>query len=372
MYCEPYGRLIDSLYAYDWDSLNNQWKLVTIRHYLSSEGRYEHLLFLNADRTPERVWDYSYDINGNRNLEISSTWINNTWLVTLKKESEFDINNRKINELRHNLKGNKWIFREYYYYEYNGDQIDKIHYQVKDANGMLYDRDYSVYVYSGDSLVEVIGHDGLTESVKTADRFYYDTETGRVSERVSFIYEEDHNGAGIFMPVRRLLYSYDQYNLLREELFQEMKDVNWVSLQKYIVFYKLDTSGKVEICHNGHTICVSVNALKAHLDHGDKLGSCPDENHGQGDNKSWEGDSVKAPYKIYPNPAREKAVIQIDTSIDPDIYRIELIDNFGKVLKSYDAYLKNEIVIYRGNLKDGYYFIRFTGNKVYSAGIIFR
>ena len=31
---------------------------------------------------------------------------------------------------------------------------------------------------------------------------------------------------------------------------------------------------KVYICHNGNTICVSVNAINAHLDHGDALGQC--------------------------------------------------------------------------------------------------
>jgi hypothetical protein len=42
-----------------------------------------------------------------------------------------------------------------------------------------------------------------------------------------------------------------------------------------------DSQGKVDICHippgnpdNAHTINVSVNAIPAHLAHGDRLGSC--------------------------------------------------------------------------------------------------
>ncbi|NNE31041.1 MAG: hypothetical protein HKN40_01595 [Winogradskyella sp.] len=31
---------------------------------------------------------------------------------------------------------------------------------------------------------------------------------------------------------------------------------------------------KVYICHNGTTICVSINAINAHLEHGDELGQC--------------------------------------------------------------------------------------------------
>jgi len=33
--------------------------------------------------------------------------------------------------------------------------------------------------------------------------------------------------------------------------------------------------GKVLMCHNGHTIFVSVNAVPAHLRHGDTPGPCP-------------------------------------------------------------------------------------------------
>ncbi|MBK0403437.1 T9SS type A sorting domain-containing protein [Adhaeribacter sp. BT258] len=36
---------------------------------------------------------------------------------------------------------------------------------------------------------------------------------------------------------------------------------------------------KVTICHNGHEICVSVNAVQAHLAHGDVLGNCQSSNN---------------------------------------------------------------------------------------------
>ena len=38
--------------------------------------------------------------------------------------------------------------------------------------------------------------------------------------------------------------------------------------------YSDDDKDKVTICHKGHTITVSRNALRAHLDHGDTIGSC--------------------------------------------------------------------------------------------------
>ncbi|MDX5583589.1 MAG: hypothetical protein QNK20_01475 [Aureibaculum sp.] len=43
------------------------------------------------------------------------------------------------------------------------------------------------------------------------------------------------------------------------------------------IVYCNDKKTKVSICHNGNnTLCVSINALQAHLDHGDTMGSCDD------------------------------------------------------------------------------------------------
>jgi hypothetical protein len=40
------------------------------------------------------------------------------------------------------------------------------------------------------------------------------------------------------------------------------------------------SNDKVLICHNGHDINVSTNALQAHLAHGDQVGSCSGGNDG--------------------------------------------------------------------------------------------
>ena len=39
-----------------------------------------------------------------------------------------------------------------------------------------------------------------------------------------------------------------------------------------------DKEKKAYICHNGMTLCVSINAIDAHLAHGDSLGQCDDDN----------------------------------------------------------------------------------------------
>ncbi len=41
--------------------------------------------------------------------------------------------------------------------------------------------------------------------------------------------------------------------------------------------YCHDNNKKVYVCHNGNTLCVSINAIPAHLEHGDTLGKCDDD-----------------------------------------------------------------------------------------------
>ena len=41
--------------------------------------------------------------------------------------------------------------------------------------------------------------------------------------------------------------------------------------------YCHDNNKKVYVCHNGNTLCVSINAIHAHLEHGDTLGKCDDD-----------------------------------------------------------------------------------------------
>jgi hypothetical protein len=65
-----------------------------------------------------------------------------------------------------------------------------------------------------------------------------------------------------------------------------------------------NNNDKVLICHNGITLCVSQNAVQAHLNHGDFLGSCEDPGIGS---KGPTGENNFTPDKYnlsqnFPNP----------------------------------------------------------------------
>ena len=83
-----------------------------------------------------------------------------------------------------------------------------------------------------------------------------------------------------------------------------------------IVIHVLDVrcgnnNDKVMVCHNGQTICVASSSVQAHLDHGDKLGSC----NSSISSVVAAGLELEQPtsYKVvlYPNPASDILNIQV-------------------------------------------------------------
>ena len=136
-------------------------------------------------------------------------------------------------------------------------------------------------------------------------------------------------------------------------------------------FFEFKTK-KVAICHNGHTIYVSINAVKAHLAHGDCIGECtveekPDYRHGYDDQDNHE----KPPFTCYPNPGRDKITIKFDKDECKDLKRVELMDFYGTLLKTFNVKGNGDLTIYRNGLHSGKYYLRVGGEKIYSAVVIF-
>ena len=59
-----------------------------------------------------------------------------------------------------------------------------------------------------------------------------------------------------------------------------------------------DGNKKIFICHNGNTLSVSVNAVPAHLAHGDMLGNCPDNAR----MANYGNSTTEMPVNLHPNP----------------------------------------------------------------------
>lgn len=124
-------------------------------------------------------------------------------------------------------------------------------------------------------------------------------------------------------------------------------------------------SDKVSICHGLQTICVSGDAVEAHLQHGDLLGDCP-----SGQKFGTAGDAALQEIKVnqitarnFPNPFRNSTSIQYTIPFKGQV-SLEVYDNSGKMVSR----------LVNGLQVAGKYSVEFkpskTGNGMYRFRII--
>jgi len=124
---------------------------------------------------------------------------------------------------------------------------------------------------------------------------------------------------------------------------------------------------KVYICHKGKTICVSVNALQAHLGHGDQLGEC-------GTNYTKPAAQPVAPaISVFPNPTKGKFTVQLNKMPVAD-GSLLILDAKGAVIESKSikkAAFPTTIAVNLDNRARGLYLVRFIQNaETYTTKII--
>jgi hypothetical protein len=81
---------------------------------------------------------------------------------------------------------------------------------------------------------------------------------------------------------------------------------------------------KVQICHNGQTICVAASALNTHLSHGDNIGTCTKPaatalsatTNARNAASASEAPTLANELAAYPNPVVDKATVTFRTAVD--------------------------------------------------------
>jgi hypothetical protein len=89
---------------------------------------------------------------------------------------------------------------------------------------------------------------------------------------------------------------------------------------------------KVYVCHNGNTICISVNALATHLGHNDQLGKCEWYTTAARIGAPAQVKLVEGALNIYPNPTRGLFDVQL-TNIEPSKGTIVITNSNGSVIE---------------------------------------
>lgn len=115
---------------------------------------------------------------------------------------------------------------------------------------------------------------------------------------------------------------------------------------------------KVLVCHNGKTKCVSINAIDAHLAHGDYLGSCGSNDR---ENATANSEENYSNYNLvsWPNPTKNLFNIKVTTPNYEDKISIQAFDINGRLIHS-NLIKGNEDYQFGNNLQAGVYFIKVT------------
>jgi len=112
---------------------------------------------------------------------------------------------------------------------------------------------------------------------------------------------------------------------------------------------KKNKSSKVQICHKGQSICVPSNAVQSHLNHGDTLGSCDDENV-----------EDEITYKVYPNTFVSYVIVDVNTTKRAKAEYVVYNFNGRTVYKSKDHLNtgNNKSVLTLWYLPRGFYYLK--------------
>ncbi len=86
---------------------------------------------------------------------------------------------------------------------------------------------------------------------------------------------------------------------------------------------------KVFVCHNGNTLNISVNAVQAHLDHGDKLGPC--SFYSRLSKPAGIVLYMEQVSKVYPSPSKGEINVQLSSAISGKV-ELQLMDGYGKIV----------------------------------------
>lgn len=119
---------------------------------------------------------------------------------------------------------------------------------------------------------------------------------------------------------------------------------------------------KIRLCHNGRSISVAKNAVAAHLQHGDALGTCIGGKFGFSNEITGLGE-----VKVYPNPARDKATISLSLARE-EVVTVNVFDMQGKkVLPATQMKMRagqQQLVVNTGTLTAGSYMVQIqTGTE---------
>ena len=371
--CEEFPAAVDSSHYFTWNSSLQVWEPNTVQLYeFTNFGKVEMYESIDANsRAPLTKRYYYYDSDAKLIETISYRWINNEWEYLQNVIYSRNPDGKEIIETIYNWLGGEWQLygRIINYYE-NDRRVGYTGQLVNKQTQELYDYGYFFINYTGFGKISEWYGLKASDGSWIFNRIYYYNEKNRLVER------HIYSPAGSELQLNtRNLYFYNSFNLHSETINQKPTDDCWENTGRYVYYHRINNAFKVAICHNGRTICVSKNAVSAHLAHGDVLGACPSEKKSTGKKsmslgqKTEEEQLSEVGIRIYPNPVRDEINISLGNNVNL-ISKITLLDISGRVQYQIPVNMETHIVFPRGSLQPGIYLIRMEGESVVNYKVI--
>jgi hypothetical protein len=380
--CDTRVQKLDSLVNYRFDATDSSFTpAYVIKYNIDDKGNTLTAERINLPlRTPVYYQLYEYNDSGNISSYLYKEWKNEQWTDVIRTDYYYDENNYLIKEILHRKDVNlNWEAYQQHFYSYlDGKKISYLR-QVKDASGTWNDISHHYYIYDSIGYLSVLyGKYIASGEIFWKMNYYYD-DMGKGTERV--LQTLKYNATlkkNVLTNVNHQTFSWDIYGDLHELMTDEWINNEWEFTNKHIYYYSLIQGKKVVLCHKGKPICVSVDAVKAHLEHGDVLGMCP----GSTDNSYCcrcnepqkpvnPYDNHKKDYTVYPVPFNSEINVCF-ASTENKYTIISLCTMNGQVVASEKTGGRTLVTFNIPKLPDGPYLLRLTGNHVVSVSTVIK
>ncbi len=386
--CNPIEDIIDSLYIYRYE--NNDFVLRTKQIFkYDEEGILTSTYFIDlpgGDTISKQFFSYNSDgllSRYHHRLVKEFGWVNSR-LVTYYYNEQFML--MKENYFTWDIGIGNWNNYQVNEYSYNSIDLpieivrlmtsDKMEFYPYSRYDLVYDSNNNLIVRNEVRLSDM-------EVIWKETREY---SQNLLSERIRKVFQfEPSISANILMNQRKDVYQYNYFNHVDDVFVYKWDRETWILTTKVKYFRPYDWVRKFPICHNGHTIWISKNAVPAHLKHGDCAGECPEERkpyksreretYPSAYQKSLTLDDGRSRYRglgfqIYPNPVKEQLTLNLGIN-EQNFHTVEILDLSGRVIQKVLFTGESELIINRGDLKKGLYFIRLIGDEVVTKKIVF-
>jgi hypothetical protein len=362
--CDAKVQQADSLVNYILNKQTGEYMPSQVQQYFYDlKGNLTEVYFKNL---PGRINFYhqvfEYDSNDNLIKYTNQVWKNNNWVDDLINTKTYNGAGQIVYEefLRKNSAG---VFEAYqrHFYHYQNDIITDYLRQVKNSTGQWCDFSNHFYVYDSNGRLTVLYGQYVNNGPVFWERTAIYGNDGKLTERYLRILR--------YNPVLKMniltnttyqVHSYNIYENVSEVHNSEWINDQWIHTTKDVYFYSMLKDKKVSICHNGQSLCISINALRAHLDHGDKLGTCENEEiKGNKDGKGERGSSKEKEinFFLFPNPAREQVSLRL-TGECGEYKSGVILSSDGKTMFSFFINNQEELTFKISNLRNGTYIVR--------------